>query len=256
MKKLIFTLVIAILSFSHVYGKSIETDIDGAALTVYIPDSVPVNKAVLILPGGGYSHLAMQHEGTDWTGWFNDRGVIAAVLAYPMPEGDCERPITSVARALAFMRDSVIAGDSIQLGIMGSSAGGHLASTAATHLPVQDRPDFQILFYPVITMEQSLTHAGSRDRLLGRNPGDDAVKRFSNHLRVDSDTPRAFIALSGDDGAVPPANSLQYFTALQANGVPASLHVYPTGGHGWGFRSKFKYHTPMLTELEAWLKSF
>ncbi|MDE6582672.1 MAG: alpha/beta hydrolase, partial [Duncaniella sp.] len=142
-----------------------------------------------------------------------------------------------------------------KLGVMGSSAGGHLASTSATHLPAGERPAFQILFYPVISMDSTLTHPGSRRNLLGENPAEQTVTAYSNDTRVDAFTPPAFIALSGDDKAVPPANSIRYYSALQPLGIPASLHVYPTGGHGWGFRPKFKYHNQMLNELERWLET-
>ena len=117
---------------------------------------------------------------------------------------------------------------------MGASAGGHLASTLATHYSAASRPDFQILLYPVVTMTQS-THGGSRKELLGGNPTAEQEVLFSNELQVTSDTPQAFIVLSSDDGAVPPSNGVNYYLALQKNNVPASLHVYPTGGHGWGF---------------------
>lgn len=252
MNKLITSVITIFFAFISSYAQQVETDIDGVPLIVFMPDSGAVEKTVLILPGGGYTHLAMQHEGTDWASWFNDRGVAAAVLAYPMPEGDAAKPIGAVRKALAYLRANHPSG---KLGVMGSSAGGHLASTAATHLPADERPDFHILFYPVISMDSTLTHPGSRRNLLGENPAPSMVTGYSNETRVDASTPAAFIALSGDDKAVPPANSIRYYSALQSLGVPASLHVYPTGGHGWGFRSKFKYHNQMLNELERWLET-
>lgn len=252
MNKLITLILIMTATLFSASAKQVETDIDGSPLIVFSPDTGRVDKAVLILPGGGYTHLAMQHEGTDWAGWFNERGVAAAVFAYPMPEGDSAKPLAAVRKALAFMRDSV---ECDRIGIMGSSAGGHLASTAATHLSAEERPAFQILFYPVITMDSTFTHQGSRRNLLGENPADMLVAEYSNESRVDSATPVAFITLSGDDKAVPPANSLRYYTALQSLGIPASLHVYPTGGHGWGFRNNFKYHNQMLAELSRWLET-
>ena len=252
MNKLLTSMLAIFSALFSAHALQVETEIDGAPLIVFQPDSVSVEKAVLILPGGGYSHLAMQHEGTDWASWFNERGVATAVFAYPMPDGDCTRPIGAVKKALDYMRSQYPAA---KLGVMGSSAGGHLASTAATHLPAGERPAFQILFYPVISMDSTLTHPGSRRNLLGENPAEQTVTAYSNDTRVDASTPPAFIALSGDDKAVPPANSIRYYSALQSLGIPASLHVYPTGGHGWGFRPKFKYHNQMLNELERWLET-
>ena len=139
---------------------------------------------------------------------------------------------------------------------MGSSAGGHLASTVATHASAAARPDFQILFYPVITMDKSYTHRGSHDNLLGKEASEALETEFSNEKQVTAETPRAFLVLSSDDRTVPPANSVNYYTALIANGIPAALHIYPTGGHGWGHRDTFRYHDQVLDELAAWLKSF
>jgi acetyl esterase/lipase len=139
---------------------------------------------------------------------------------------------------------------------MGSSAGGHLASTVATHAPAELRPAFQILFYPVITMNKEETHIGSRLNLLGENPTEEMGKLYSNELQVDSSTPRAFIALSDDDRGVKPVNSVKYYLALQQQGIPAALYIYPSGGHGWGIRESFKYHIEMLMELRSWLGTF
>lgn len=255
-------LIASFISFLAIFSASAEqvvTEVSGNALTVFLPaDSVATGKAVMILPGGGYSHLAMNHEGLDWGQWMADRGITAAVFAYPMPKGDKELPLAAVKEGLKALRDNArqwrFNPDS--LGIMGSSAGGHLASTVATHLPAEMRPAFQILFYPVITMDSTLTHRGSRTNLLGKSPKADDVRLYSNELRTDSLTPRAFIALSGDDKAVPPANSLSYYDSLTRNGVSASLHIYPTGGHGWGFRPRFLYHDVMTQELARWLESF
>ena len=143
-----------------------------------------------------------------------------------------------------------------QVGIMGSSAGGHLASTIATHAPKEAMPDFQILFYPVITMMPDITHKGSHDNFLGGGARKKEERDYSNDTQVTRVTPRAWIALSDDDHVVLPANGLNYYTELYRHDVPASLHIYPSGGHGWGFRSDFQFHLEMLLELKAWLKSF
>jgi len=146
--------------------------------------------------------------------------------------------------------------DPNNVGIMGSSAGGHLASTIATRATGQAKPNFQILFYPVITMMPGFTHQGSHDFLLGKDAKKKDEKEYSNDMRVTRATPRAWIALSDDDNVVIPANGANYYNELYRHDVPASLHIYPTGGHGWGIRTDFKFHTPMLMELESWLRSF
>ena len=142
------------------------------------------------------------------------------------------------------------------IGIMGFSAGGHLASTIATHAPGHAAPNFQILFYPVVSMEQGITHQGSRDNLLGQKPKRKLVNEYCNEQHIKKHTPRAFIALAGDDRSVPPMNSLNYYEELLVNKVPATMHIYPTGGHGFGIRQSFRYHFEMMLELKAWLNSF
>lgn len=210
----------------------------------------PASTAILICPGGGYSHLAMDHEGHQFAQWLNSLGITAAVLRYRMPEGRSEVPGDDARRAMTMLRD--LAGIA-KVGIMGFSAGGHLASTVATHYEAKSRPDFQILFYPVVTMDEALTHRGSRDNLLGTSPTPDAVALYSNELQVTSDTPAAIIFHSDDDHAVPVENSLNYYSALHVAGVPASLHVFPTGGHGWGFHDNFTYKEQWIAELCGWL---
>ena len=222
-------------------------------LTVY-PAKEGNGMAIVACPGGGYTHLAMNHEGHDLANWFNSQGITYAVLTYRMPNGNNEVPLSDAQQALRIMRQHAAEWNLQQVGIMGSSAGGHLASTAATHFTdVETRPDFQILLYPVVTMLQN-THGGSRNELLGKSPTTEQIRHFSNELQVTSDTPQAFIVLSSDDGAVPPSNGVNYYLALQKNNVPASLHVYPTGGHGWGYRDNFKYKQQWTQELEKWLR--
>lgn len=230
-----------------------------ARLHVFLPQEAGQGaRSVLILPGGGYVGLAMGHEGTDWADFFCPRGMAVFVLEYRMPAGQCDVPLADVRRALQLIRSK--AGewhiDAARVGIMGSSAGGHLAATAVAWLPAGERPAFQILLYPVVTMEQGVTHAGSRHELLGPNPLPAWVDHYSIERHVTSAFPPAFIALSGDDDVVPPRNSLQYYAALQQAGVSAELHVYPTGGHGWGYRSNFRWHEQLVDELSAWLDSF
>ena len=212
--------------------------------------------SVVACPGGGYSILAMHHEGTDMAAWFNSQGITYAVLRYRMPNGHDEVPLSDVHQAIRVMRSHADDWQVKKVGVMGASAGGHLASTAATHFDAETRPDFQILFYPVITMDKSYTHMGSHNSLLGKDASAELEKEYSNEKQVTKETPRAFIVYSDDDKAVPPANGVNYYLALNKNGVPAVLHIYPSGGHGWGIREGFLYKDEMLNELTSWLRSF
>lgn len=227
------------------------------AITVYTPKN-PTGKTVLMCPGGGYSHEATAHEGHDMADWYNAQGITYAVLKYRLPYGDHTIPLADAEQAMRILRRyaSELGVDPGKVGIAGASAGGHLASTLATHYSsAETRPDFQILFYPVVSMDARKTHMGSRKNLLGENPTEELVKLYSNELQVTPDTPKAFIMLSSDDGAVPPANSIDYYTALLANKVKASLHAYPDGGHGWGFRDRFHYKRQWTGELGKWLNA-
>lgn len=226
------------------------------AITVYTPKK-PSGKTILMCPGGGYSHQASGHEGHDMADWMNAQGITYAVLKYRLPYGDNTIPLADAEQAMRILRkySSELGVDPKKVGVAGASAGGHLASTLATHYSSPEtRPDFQVLFYPVISMDEKKTHMGSRKNLLGDNPTEDLVRKYSNELQVSPDTPKAFIMLSSDDSAVPPANSIDYYTALISNKVPASLHAYPNGGHGWGFRDKFKFKRQWTEELEKWLR--
>ena len=238
--------------------KSMDRE-DTARVRVFLPEeNRNTRRAVVICPGGGYSHLAMQHEGYDWATFFNKEGIAAIVLKYRMPHGKYEVPISDAEEAMRLVRQHSaewrINPDDV--GIMGSSAGGHLASTIATHSVKEAKPNFQILFYPVISMNPEFTHRGSHDNLLGEKPRKKREIEYSNDMQVSRTTPRAWIALSFNDDVVMPINGSNYYTELYKHDVPACIHVYPTGGHGWGFRSSFDYHIEMLLELKAWLKSF
>ncbi len=226
------------------------------AITVYTPKN-PTGKTILMCPGGGYTHEATGHEGHDMADWYNSQGITYAVLKYRLPGKNSEIPLADAEQAMRVLRKYAkeLGVDPSKVGISGASAGGHLATTLATHYSSDEtRPDFQVLFYPVVSMDAITTHMGSRINLLGDNPSDELVKKFSNELQVTPDTPKAFIMLSSDDGAVPPANSLNYYNALLQNKVKASLHTYPVGGHGWGFRDSFRYKRQWTGELEKWLR--
>lgn len=227
------------------------TDVTRPTLTVYRAPK-PNGMAIVACPGGGYARLATAHEGHDLASWFNAQGITYAVLKYRMPNTRHEVPLSDALQAIRLMKEHADEWNYTKVGIMGASAGGHLASTAATHYTSDSRPDFQILFYPVVSMINP-THQGSKDNLLGKNPGQELLELYSNELQVTADTPPAFIMHSSDDGAVPVSNSVDYYTALVKNKVPVTMHLYPIGGHGWGFRDNFIYKRQWTGELEKWL---
>ncbi len=226
-------------------------------MVAYLPEQ-PSGRAVVDCPGGGYSHLSMQNEGHDWAKWFNEQGIAYFVLTYRMPNGDRSIPMGDAQQAIRTVRDSAAVWhiNPADVGIMGFSAGGHLASTVSTHSELACRPDFSILFYPVISMDERLTHKGSVNGFLGEQKRDKKlVREFSNQNAVRRHlTPPAIILLANDDRAVPPVtNGIAYYSAMRNAGNDCALYVYPTGGHGFGFRSNFKYHDQMLGELRDWL---
>jgi len=207
------------------------------SLRVYLPDpEIATGRMVIALPGGGYQHLAVFHEGYDWAPFFLSKGIAFAVLKYRMPNGNRDIPFADVRAAFAFVRQHAAEWkvDPSNIGIMGSSAGGHLASTFATHTTAPESPAFQILLYPVITMDPTFTHAGSRKNLLGDNPSREIADLYSNEKQVTAQTPRAFIIFAADDQTVPPSNGFRYAEALQKNKVALTFLLYPKGGHGFG----------------------
>ena len=228
------------------------TDVTEPTLTIY-PAHKPNGMAIVACPGGGYVRLAMNHEGHDMASWFNGQGITLAVLKYRMPNTHHDVPLSDALQAIRIMKEHADEWKIDQVGIMGASAGGHLASTAATHFTDDSRPDFQILFYPVVTMKNA-THQGSKNHLLGENASQDLVELYSNELQVTPNTPPAFIMHSSDDRSVPVSNSLDYYSALIKNGVSATMHLYPIGGHGWGYNDYFIYKRQWTGELEKWLR--
>lgn len=241
-----------------------EEDLEGGRVANVVTPSITVYKAekpngiaIIMCPGGGYARLAMNHEGHDMAPWLNAQGITYIVLKYRMPNGHYEVPLSDAEQAIRLVRQHAkewnIRPD--RIGIMGASAGGHLAASLATlYSSNETRPDFQVLFYPVISMVPGVTHGGSRQNLLGNNPSQELEDKYTLEKQVNAHTPQAFIMLSADDGAVPPANGIHYFEALLQHQVPATLHVYPTGGHGWGFRNAFTYKRQWTGELEKWLR--
>ena len=231
-------------------------DADTPTLQIYRPiASQNTGTAVVVCPGGGYTHLAMDHEGRIIGGLLRAEGITAVVLKYRLPVNGYPHPIPllDAQRAIKMVRSKAKDWniDPHRIGIMGFSAGGHLASTAGTHFnkPVQVagqqadaidafscRPDFMVLIYPVISMQEGITHQGSRDNLFGPNPPADLVNLLSNEKQVTQDTPPTFLVHADDDDAVPVENSTLFYQALHKAGVPAEMHIYLKGGHGFGTR--------------------
>ncbi|GAA4135967.1 hypothetical protein GCM10022250_31960 [Flavobacterium chungbukense] len=220
-------------------------------LSIFIPkESKPNQSAVIICPGGGYSHLAFDKEGKKVAEWFNSQGIAAFVLKYRLPTDLTMKnknvgPLQDAQEAIRYVRQNASKWniDPKKIGILGFSAGGHLAATASTHYDdkvyesaykVSARPDFSLLIYPVISMENDITHKGSQTNLLGNNPSQDVIDSFSNEKKVTSQTPPAFLIHSTDDTVVIPENSINYYLSLKKNGVTAELHLYEKGGHGFG----------------------
>ena len=214
--------------------------------------------AVVICPGGGYSGVSQIKEGTEIAKWFNDLGVTAFVLYYRMPNGHWKIPLEDAQSALEIVhkRAKEWKIDEKKIGIMGFSAGGHLAATVGTHFTSEtERPDFMILGYPVVTMDSSYTHMGSRINLLGKKPTKELVKLYSNELQVKKNTPPTFIVQAIDDKTVPIANSEQLYKALQDNGISSELHKFDIGGHGFGMRPRGIPVDSWPDLLKEWLKN-
>ena len=223
-------------------------------LTVYLPEKKDsFLTAVIICPGGGYAGLAMEHEGSAVTKTFNEKGVAAFVLKYRLPADSTVNnkeivPLQDAERAIQLVREKAKEWDinPDKIGIMGFSAGGHLASTLGTHYNmividnlknINLRPDFMILVYPVISFADSLAHMGSRENLIGKNANAEKIKLYSNELQVTTQTPPAFLIHAGDDKTVKVENSILFFEALQKNKVPSEMHIYEKGGHGFGLHN-------------------
>lgn len=221
----------------------------------YIPQEIKHSKVFLILPGGGYSHHAMDHEGHQVAIRLNEQGYCAFVLRYRLPSSKQQidkriAPIQDAQRAIVVIKEKLkdLKLDDPQVGVLGFSAGGHLASTLSTHfdtdyhhtnLTSKDlRPDFSVLVYPVISMEDGVTHNGSKTNLIGPNFNEEDVIRFSNEKNVNASTPPTFLIHAKDDKAVPIENSLQYQQELNRYNIPNYLFSYEKGGHGFGMNNK------------------
>ena len=245
-------------------------DADVPAMTVYLPRTMTANTpAMIVCPGGGYGALAANHEGRQVANYLNSLGMAAFVLRYrlgpryhhPIELGDAQRAIRTVRARAAEWRI-----DPARIGIMGFSAGGHLAMSASTWMEsvqvsandeidrVSSRPDFAVLGYPVISLTAAWTHKGSLRNLLGDTPDPELAKRLSGELAVTKTTPPTFIFQTNEDASVPAENAVQYYLALRQAGVPAEMHVFEKGVHGVGLANNDPALAPWSSLLANWLR--
>jgi acetyl esterase/lipase len=251
------------------------SNVQNPGIAVYLPaQRQATGQAVLICPGGGYNVLAYDWEGIDIARWFNSRGIAAIVLRYRLPVSRSllvrhEAPLQDAQRALRLIRFNAEHWniDKNRIGVIGFSAGGHLASTLGTRYDhttigpvdaidkVSARPDFMILVYPVVTFRENFAHNGSRDALLGENRYEELIDFYSNELHVSPETPRTFLVHSGDDKVVPVENSLYFYQSLINHGVPAEMHIYPEGGHGYSLAVGKGYLQTWTDRLNDWLQN-
>jgi len=246
-----------------------QADVDQPSLTIYpapVPSKVPTG--IIVCPGGSYSHLALDHEGTQIASWLNGYGISAFVLKYRLgPKYHHPVELWDAQRAIRYVRAHAADWD-IQpnrIGIWGFSAGGHLASTAGTHFDAGDRsaidpvnrqssrPDFMILAYPVITLEDPYAHTTSRNNLLGEKPDPALIGLLSNERQVTAQTPPAFLFHTTDDSVVPVENSVLFYLALRKAGVPAEMHIYLKGRHGVGLAQDDPILRTWPDRLADWL---
>ena len=245
-------------------GTEIVSAISIPTITVFLPEKpAPEGTAVIVFPGGGYRINAIKHEGVDIARKLNEWGIAAFVVKYRIPDDATMvnreiGPLQDAQQAIHLVRTNAAKWkvNPERIGIMGFSAGGHLASTAATHFKKTViceltgknlRPDFLILGYPVISFTDKVGHTGSRDNLLGKTPSQEKIHEYSNEEQVTEDTPPTFLVHASDDRVVIPENSILFYQRLVANGVPAELHIYERGGHGFGMDNP--------TTDEKWMQS-
>ncbi|MEZ5103522.1 MAG: alpha/beta hydrolase [Draconibacterium sp.] len=236
--------------YQEINNNGIYQKVSKPDLTLYIPENADTGRtAIVICPGGGYGAVCASYEGHDIARAMNEKGVAAFVLKYRLPsDKTCSNksiaPLQDAQRAIKIVRDNAKKWgiNPNKIGIIGFSAGGHLASTAGTHFTksyIQNdestnlRPDFMMLIYPVISMQPGLTHAGSCENLLGKNPTRELLDLFSNEKQVTENTPQAFLTHAMDDDVVAIENSIRFYEALKAKNVPADMHLFSSGKHGF-----------------------
>ena len=251
-------------------GDSLAYKVSVPTIQAFLPPKNIANgTAVIIFPGGGYQTLVLKREGSDMARSFNRLGVAAFVVKYRLPDDRIMAdksigPLQDAQQAVKLVRENAEKWNinPEKIGVMGFSAGGHLAATISTHYNMGEKaseeakPNFSILLYPVISLSPTLAHGGSRDNLLGPEKSEELIKYYSNELQVSAKTPPAFLVHAMDDGAVPVENSIEYYLALKKFKTPAEMHLYPIGGHGYGFRTQGKGSLANWpAAMEGWLKA-
>jgi acetyl esterase/lipase len=250
---------------------SLYEKVTDPSLTVFLPPAEKATgTAVLICPGGGYGVLAFDHEGFAIARWLNSNGIAGIILKYRLPSDLIMKdksvgPLQDAQEAMRIIRRNASRWKINQhkIGVIGFSAGGHLASTLSTHFAekvyevkdtISARPDFSLLIYPVVTFDSSFTHAGTRQNLIGDKPSEYTVRYFSNELRITRNTPPAFLVHSADDKVVPVKNSIVYFEALLRNNIRAEIHIFEKGGHGYGLAINEETESAWPDLCLRWLK--
>ena len=252
------------------YNGGMVRYVSEATITLYLPEkSKNTGAAIIICAGGGYGMEAITYEGYDYAEFLQHNGIAGIVIKYRLPYGHSEIPLLDVQHAIRTARYNAEAWgiDPKKIGVSGFSAGGHLASTAATHFDNGDsnakdpinklscRPDFAVLVYAVISFNEQWGHVGSGENLMGKNKTPELMAYFSNEQHVTAETPTTFLVLADDDKGVVPQNSIEFYSALKAKGVPAELHIFKDGGHGFGVKKKGKSHDQWPNLLVDWMKA-
>ena len=248
---------VILLMLLWVVGMQAQKEVYQSPLfTLTVPENGGDGRCVVLCPGGGYNHVAGSHEGSSWIPFFNSQGISVAVTTYTLPEGDCEKPLGDVRTVFKMLREkgSQWGINPNGIGIMGFSAGGHLAA-AFTNSEVGDhRPAFCILMYPVVRMD-TRKHEGMAKKFLGDDCTMELRKQWSTQQMVSAETPPTIILTADDDPVIDPTNSTDYYQMLKKHHVQATMHIYPCGGHGFGFRTTFPYHDRLVQDLTDWLKT-